>query len=172
MGGEVTRHEFPGLTVEAHWDPEYLGPTKLVIEAKGNQDRHGVTHRKLRALSLEEIRPLPDRPEGDFYQVCEWLEGNLLRGRGGAYRYDDIWWANVALAYTLARCERVPDPTALISDMVGVERGTAHGWIGRARSKGFLTRLTKGHNGGMSHGEMTDKAHGVLREKESQVRAP
>lgn len=169
MVEKVTRHEIDGLIVVAHWHPNKLGPVQLTINLKNpGDDNFGINNRRMARVVVGDIRPLPEKPEGDLFDVLDWLEENASRRQGGHQAYPPEFWARVALAYVLAMAEGHRDPEDYIAGMVDIRPHTIARWVLKAREHGYLTRVTRGHNGGIAHGELTDRAKQVLGQVEGE----
>lgn len=162
----TTTHQLGELTVWCVWVPGSIGPKEVhVIGPNGS----GVTTSHLKGLRLGELAPEPDPVPEDLRVDLEALGEALGRsapGRGGGGRGTRMsarHLASVALFIALAKERKISDPCYHMADLAKVHRNTVQQWMDRARETGYLTRSTKGRNGGLLHGHMTDKAVEALR---------
>lgn len=160
----TTTHHLGALTVWTTWDGS-IGPVEMHIIGPSGP---GITARDLKSLRLGALAPPPPRVPDDLRVGLEALGASLRlsapgRGAGRGVRLSARHLANVALFLALAREEGLQDPCSYMGDYSGAAKSTVQQWVDRARETGFFTRSTKGRNGGIYHGALTDKAIEVLR---------
>lgn len=162
----TTSHTVGDIVVTAIWETGILGPSEIHVKTIGTSSPYGITYKDFRAITFANMKPaptplvLPDGVSGSLEDAGDWIRSQSggLNGKPLPARF----LAMVSLFYVLAVNEGYRDPGACLADYADVRPKRSDEWLTRARNAGYLTRATRGHNGGRSHGELTAKSLEVI----------